>query len=272
MKTNEKHKHLFEADILWNCREADAYYRMGIQSAHRFETASPGQFVMVRPKRHTQPLLRRPFSIHNLIRMENRIHGFEILYKVVGVGTEKLSVCRKGDTIDILGPLGKGFSYDNDIKHVYMVAGGIGVAPFNFLASHLLGAGVENSRLTLFLGGRSSRDLLGLKTFERLGIGLQTATDDGSAGVHGLVTMPLEEAIQAKKPDILYACGPVPMLKKVMTISDTYHVPCQISIEAMMACGMGACLGCAVDKRLPQKKYLHACIDGPVFDTKDIRL
>jgi dihydroorotate dehydrogenase electron transfer subunit len=272
MLSSEPKKHLFEADVLWNYREAEAYYRMGVQSPQILKTASPGQFVMVRPKFHAEPLLRRPFSIHNLIQTKNRIQGFEMLYKVVGVGTEKLSLCRKGDTIDILGPLGKGFSHDNAIKDVYMVAGGIGVAPFIFLANHLLRCGVKNSQLTLFLGGRSSKDLLALNRFERLGIVVQTATDDGSAGVHGLVTMPLEKALQTQKPDILYACGPVPMMKKVMAISDTYHVRCQISIEAMMACGMGACLGCAVEDRQSQKKYLHACIDGPVFDSRQIRL
>jgi dihydroorotate dehydrogenase electron transfer subunit len=245
---------------------------MGIQSPHYFQAALPGQFVMVRPKLHDQPFLRRPFSIHNLIRVKSRVDGFEILYKVVGKGTEKLSLCRKGDAIDVLGPLGNGFSHPDDSKDIYLVAGGIGVAPFTLLVIHLLGCGVENSQLTLFLGGRSDNDLLGLETFKSLGIGLQIATDDGSVGIHGLVTESLEKAIRAKKPDMLYGCGPVPMLKKVMMISDTYNVRCEISIETMMACGMGACLGCAVENRLSRKKYLHACIDGPVFNAKDIRL
>jgi dihydroorotate dehydrogenase electron transfer subunit len=272
MKTAEHKKHLLEANVVWNRCVGAAYYHMGIKCPHVFQTAFPGQFVMVRPKLHAQPLLRRPFSIHNLIRTKDRVDGFEILYKVIGVGTEKLSLCRKGDTIDVLGPLGKGFSRCQDTGDVYLAAGGIGVAPFNFLANDLLRWGVEGSRITLFLGGQSKQDLLGLNTFERLGIGLQVATDDGSAGVQGLVTLPLEEAIQTKKPGILYACGPVAMLKKVTMISKAYDVRCEISIEAMMACGMGACLGCAVENHLSDKKYLHACVDGPVFDAKDILL
>lgn len=272
MKTAENKKHLLEAIVLWNRCVGTAYFRMGIKCPHVFQAAFPGQFVMVRPKHQTQPVLRRPFSIHNQIRIKGRVDGFEILYKVIGVGTEKLSLCRKGDTIDVLGPLGKGFSRYQDTGDVYLAAGGIGVAPFIFLANDLLRWGVEGSRITLFLGGQSKKDLLGLNTFERLGIGLQVATDDGSAGVQGLVSMPLEEAIQTKKPDILYACGPVAMLQKVAMMANAYDVRCEISIETMMACGMGACLGCAVENHVSDKKYLHACIDGPVFDAGDIRL
>jgi dihydroorotate dehydrogenase electron transfer subunit len=272
MKIAENKKQLFEAAVLWNRRVGAAYYRMGIKCPYGFQAAFPGQFVMVRPKLNTQPLLRRPFSIHDLIGAKDCVDGFEILYKVIGPGTEKLASCRKGDMVNVLGPLGKGFSTCHDAGNIYMAAGGIGVAPFNFLLNELLRRGVEGSRITLFLGGRSNKDLLGLKTFERLGIGLQLATDDGSAGVRGLVTVPLEKAIQAKKPDILYACGPVAMLKEVAMISRTYNVHCEISIEAMMACGMGACLGCAVENRRSEKKYLHACIDGPVFDSRDIGL
>jgi dihydroorotate dehydrogenase electron transfer subunit len=272
MKTVENKKHLFDATVLWNRHMGAAYYRMGVKCLQAFQAASPGQFVMVRPKLQAQPLLRRPFSIHDLIRSKGHVDGFEILYKVIGLGTEKLSLCNKGDTIGILGPLGKGFSRYSDAGDIYMAAGGIGVAPFMFLSQELLRRGVDGSRITLFLGGRSSKDLLDLKTFERLGIDLQLVTDDGSAGVRGLVTLPLEKAIQAKMPGILYACGPVAMLKKVAMISKAYDVHCEVSIEAMMACGMGACLGCAVENRLTEMKYLHACIDGPVFDVRDIHL
>jgi dihydroorotate dehydrogenase electron transfer subunit len=272
MKTGGKTKHLAEAVILWNLRAGGACYRMGIGCHPTFETAEPGQFVMIRLQSHAEPLLRRPFSIHDLIWENNRISGIEILYKVIGTGTEKLAGCRKGDVVDILGPLGNGFSLVDPPGSVFMAAGGIGVAPFLFLSKTLLKQGVDASRIVLFFGGRSTGDLAGLKSFEKLGITIQPATEDGSTGVKGMVTVPLVSAIRATKPDILYACGPVPMLKTVTSLSADHDVRCEISIETMMACGMGACLGCAVESRRTGKRYLHACVDGPVFDARQIIL
>ena len=258
--------------VLWNRKQGSEYFQMGVACRSSFDTAVPGQFVMVRSNAQFQPLLRRPFSIHTLIRENGRVSGFEILYKVIGPGTQKLALCRPGDAVDILGPMGSGFSITKDSGRIYMAAGGIGVAPFVFLTEALLQHGVVASGITLFLGGRSMHDLLCRDFFEKTGVDFRIATDDGSVGEKGLVTAPLAKAVAAEKPSLLYACGPVPMLKSVVKIAAEHQIRCEISIETMMACGMGACLGCAVQSRLTEKKYFHACMDGPVFDAKDIYL
>jgi dihydroorotate dehydrogenase electron transfer subunit len=237
-----------------------------------YQGALPGQFVMLRLAGQSSPLLRRPFSIHDVIMEGADVSGFDILYKIVGKGTEALSRSRTGDEVDVLGPLGRGFSTWGDFRRIHMVAGGIGVAPFVFLAKHLMRQGYSGSQITLFVGGRSCGDVLCLEMFERLGIQVIVTTDDGSAGSQCLVSQPLRESLRQQKPEIVFACGPMPMLREVVTISRKDGIPCQVSIEAMMACGMGACLGCAVENRDPGEKYLHACMDGPVFEADRIRI
>ena len=162
------------------------------------------------------------------------------------------------------------FSIQSDHKRIYLVAGGIGIAPFVFLARHLMRQGIRSQQITLFIGARSSDDLLCLGMFEDLSIDIEISTDDGSAGKQSLVTRPLDEAFAHIRPDVIFACGPVPMLREVMKLSKQRKIPCQVSIETMMACGMGACLGCAVEQSKTQAAYLHACMDGPVFDADRI--
>jgi dihydroorotate dehydrogenase electron transfer subunit len=258
--------------ILWNKKVGSGYYRIGLRCQEGFSTAKPGQFIMLRISDQIEPLLRRPFSIHRLVVNNGLTEGVEILYKIVGKGTLKLSLLKEGEFIDILGPLGNAFSLPRNPQHVYIVAGGIGVAPLVFLASILVKNGGDPSRCRVFIGGKSKDDLLCMDDFMRLGINVHTTTDDGSAGDQCLVTHPVEIAMQEARPDIMYACGPVEMLKCVLGIAEKYAVPCQVSIETMMACGVGACLGCAVEDRTDSGKYLHACLDGPVFDVQAISL
>jgi dihydroorotate dehydrogenase electron transfer subunit len=153
-----------------------------------------------------------------------------------------------------------------------MVAGGIGVAPLVFLADHLAQRGLDPRSCFVYLGGRSAADLLCADEFLRLGMPVQTTTDDGSSGDQCLVTHPVELALDQHRPDILYACGPLAMLKCVVGIAEKNGIPCQISIESMMACGIGACLGCAVESRRTPERFLHTCMDGPVFDASDINI
>lgn len=252
--------------------ECSGYYRMGIESRTGYSRAKPGQFVMVRPADGLAPLLRRPFSIHRLILRDGRAEGIELLYKVVGTGTEKLALCRKGDGLDLLGPLGAHFTVPTDTRRVFLVAGGIGVAPMYFLSSTLERAGVDLDDSMVFIGGRSRDDLLCMNDF--FAVGMRTVhltTDDGSAGLKDLVTSPLEKAAAERAPDRIYACGPLPMIRATAQIARRYGVPCQVSVETLMACGMGACLGCAVEGTDPGK-YLHACVDGPVFDADRLQL
>ena len=260
------------SQILSNREICPGYYRLRIACDHVYQDAVPGQFVMIRLVGQAAPLLRRPFSIHDLILEGEHVTGFDILYKIIGKGTETLSMSRAGDRVDVLGPLGRGFSTRGNFSRVHMVAGGIGVAPLVFLANHLMRQGLSSSQITLFIGGRSCGDLLCLEIFERLGIQLKVTTDDGSAGSQCLVTQSLGETLRQQKPEILFACGPMPMLREVMAISRKDGIPCQVSIETMMACGMGACLGCAVEERDSKEKYLHACMDGPVFEAGRVKI
>ncbi len=260
--------------VLWNTIECSGYYRMGLDCNPEYARAKPGQFVMVRVTDRLNPLLRRPFSIHRLIRTDaGAVAGIEILYKVVGTGTERLSTCRKGDGLSLLGPLGRSFVLPERPGNVFIVAGGIGVAPMFFLTETLRRQGFDISACIVFIGGRSKDDLLCTNDFFAMGVKtLTVTTDDGSAGEKDLVTGPLERAVQARRPDMIYACGPLPMLRATSRLARQYGVPCQISIETMMGCGMGACLGCAVVPADNKEKYLHACVDGPVFNAADIEI
>lgn len=255
-----------EATILWNQPVAPGYYRLGLSCADGFDTAKPGQFVMVRICADANPLLRRPFSLLGLIREAGRITGIEILFRLVGKGTQKLSCCREGDRLSILGPLGNAFVVPDTCRQVILVAGGIGVPPIRFLAQSMLEQEERFKRCLVFIGGRTKDDLVCIGEFDLPGFLLDISTDDGSQGHQGVVTRSLERALDAGPVDLICACGPSPMLKAVAAIAVARSIPCQVSIEAMMACGMGACLGCAVKMRDDDARYRHVCMDGPVFD------
>jgi dihydroorotate dehydrogenase electron transfer subunit len=258
--------------VLSNIPLGTGYYRIRVNCHPQYTKATPGQFVMVRLIDQIDPLLPRPFSIHRLIKKDGVASGIELLYKVVGKGTHELSFRQPGDYLDLTGPLGNGFTIPGKVGQIKIVAGGIGVAPMIFLVEYLKAQIHDSADVQVFLGGRSKADLLCLKEFSSLGVPVHTTTDDGSSGDHCLVTDPLDDTMAANEPDIIYACGPLEMLACVAAIADKYRVSCQVSIETMMACGMGACLGCAVVRRNRTDTYLHACLDGPVFDTKAIKI
>ena len=260
-----------QVKVLFNQQVGPAYYKIGLACSEEFSMAKAGQFIMLRIARQTRPLLRRPFSIHNLIITNGVTEGLEVLYKVVGQGTALLARQKSGDMVDILGPLGSGFLVPGQARRIYFVAGGIGVAPLVCLVSQLGRRNFDLSDCRAFIGGRNKEDLLCQNDFIRFGISVQTTTDDGSAGDQCLVTHPLEDVIEQIKPDIIVACGPMEMLACIIGITEKYEVPCQVSIETMMACGMGACLGCAVEGRDQPDRYLHACLDGPVFDAAELK-
>ena len=256
-------------NVLWNEPVGKRYFNLGITCHRDYVASVPGQFVMLRLANQMTPLLRRPFSIHRLIPGdEGGVRGLEILYQVVGTGTRLLAGVRPGEALDLVGPLGRGFVVPSDSRRVYLAAGGIGVAPMLFLADRLSRERPGLAGVEMFLGGRSQADLLCREEFSRLGLKVQVSTDDGSCGERCLITQPLLEAVKQTPPDVLLACGPTAMLKCVAGIAREFGLPCQVSIETMMACGMGACLGCAVERRPPASQYLHACRDGPVIDVQ----
>ena len=255
-----------DTTILWNQPAAPGYYRMGLACAGGFDAAKPGQFIMLRTGAQTSPLLRRPFSLLGLIRDGDQVTGIEILFKVVGKGTHKLSCCRKGERLSVIGPLGNAFLVPDDCRHLVLVAGGVGVPPIRFLAQSLLERDGILDRCVVFIGGRTKDDLVCIGEFDLPGFLLDISTDDGSQGHQGVVTRSLKRALDQGPVDLVCACGPPAMLKAVAAIAEARGIPCQVSIEAMMACGMGACLGCAVRVRDDDAHYRHVCMDGPVFD------
>jgi dihydroorotate dehydrogenase electron transfer subunit len=248
--------------IVSNKEVKPGYYLMSVDCPSVARAAKPGQFLTIRCSRSTEPLLRRPFGFHRICGS-----GFEILYEVVGGGTRALSGMRPDDTVDILGPLGNGFSVPAGKKDFVIIAGGIGVAPLAALAEELSKDRKKN--ISVIIGARSKSALLCREHFERLGLKTMVATDDGSCGKKCFATDVLDEFLAIKRVfvPILYACGPGPMIKAVGRVSKKRGLQAYASFEENIACGVGACLGCAIRTR---NGYKLVCKDGPVFDLKEI--
>lgn len=263
------------AKVLWNKQVGPSYFRLGLSTDKSYLDAIPGQFVTLKIENGYDPLLRRPFSIHRLIPRviagDNKdVQGIEVLFKVVGRSTRQLSELKTEDPISILGPLGQGFAVQESHKDVILAAGGIGIAPLLFLAESLVEKGVDPSCCRVFIGGGTAGDLLCTDDFISLDMDTKTSTDDGSSGHKGLVTDLLEKAVDEKKPDVMFACGPHLMLEAVAGIANNRDIESQLSLETIMVCGIGACLGCAIKVEDNSDKYGHVCINGPVFDSKSV--
>jgi dihydroorotate dehydrogenase electron transfer subunit len=242
---------------------SDTNYRLTLDCPLIAESAKPGQFVMIKTGAGKDPLLRRPFSIHQT-STGGRI---QIYFKVVGRGTEILARVKPGEELSVFGPLGKGFRLNANAPSI-IVGGGLGIAPMLFLAK-------ENCRVKkscggdlIVLGARQQSELTPLlDDFCQFGQKLLTATDDGSLGHHGFVTEVLQ-SIDMLPGCIVYACGPEPMMFGVYEICRARGIPCQVSVESVMACGMGACLGCS--RPAKNGTYTHVCLNGPVFDAEEL--
>tara|TARA_B100000586_G_scaffold154544_1_gene112425 strand:+ start:3101 stop:3922 length:822 start_codon:yes stop_codon:yes gene_type:complete len=263
-----------DARVVSNIRLSDDYNVVCLDAPSLALGARPGQFVMVKPVAGFEPLLRRPFSIFEVLPTGNGAPtGFSLLNKRVGIGTEILYSVEVDQEISCLGPLGIPFTVATPPQEAWMVAGGVGLAPFLTLASALQQSGTPT---TLFYGGRRSVDLFYLDAFTQLGVELVLATEDGSRGETGLVTAPLERALSASaaaaKPT-LYACGPTPMMRTVAGMAKAHERPCQVSLEPVMGCGMGGCYSCVVPVCISEDEPTHlvrACLEGPVFDSQTI--
>lgn len=245
-------------------RATENIYRMTVASEYIAANAAPGQFVSIKCCDGTQALLRRPISICSVDREKGE---FDLYFQVKGAGTEILACRKKGDTLDILGPLGRGFDLDIGYRRIAVVGGGIGIFPLLFLLDESK-AVVKRS----YLGFRSSGQILLLEEFGERSSSLETATEDGSFGSKGFVTDLLERNILSQEFDMIYACGPYPMLRKVSEIADKHGARCQISMEQRMGCGFGACLTCACMTYGDggTRHYVRVCSDGPVFNSKDV--
>lgn len=244
---------------------AEDIFRLTLLAPQIAKTARPGQFVMVRSTDGYDPLLLRPFSIH-----EATNNGWiQILYKVIGKGTKLIASVTRGQLLDVIGPLGQGFSLVKQGK-ICLIGGGIGVAPLYFLAKELLRTW-EPADILVLLGARDAKEMAAISAdFEELGVGLVQATDDGSLGHHGLVIDLIDETMGTNPGGTIYSCGPHPMLRAVAKICKERGWDCQVSLETMMACGVAACLGCAIPRHGLEGNYLHVCKDGPVFNASEV--
>ena len=261
-----------DAAVVANTRLYDEYNVVALDAPAIARDALPGQFVMLKPAPGTDPLLRRPFSIFEILRDGGgRATGVSILNKRVGVGTRLLFDVGPGSRLACLGPLGLPFIVPP--SEAWMIAGGVGLAPFATLAEILVARRVP---ATLFYGGRRASDLFYVEWFERLGVRVVLTTEDGSRGEHGMVTAPLARALAAAANDrvlTLYACGPTPMMAAVASLGRTYGRPVVVSLEQTMGCGLGGCYSCVVPvRRNGSAHFVRSCLDGPVFDAGGIAL
>lgn len=244
-------------------------FKFSVQADEIVKTAKPGNFIEIRVNDDIEPFLRRPISIYNMKKEEGIL---EFIFQVKGKGTEILSKKEEGQLIDIIGPLGYGtFKYE-DYQNLAIIGGGIGVFPLYELAKN---AKTEGKNVNTYLGFRN-KDLVVLEqAFNEVSDKLVITTDDGSYSQKGFAIDFLKKDAENKKIDCIYACGPLPMLKAVREYSLSNNIPCQISLEEKMACGLGVCLGCAVRKSSSTKEkpeYLHVCKAGPVFQAKDVEI
>jgi len=236
--------------------------------------AAPGQFVMVKPGAGVDPLLRRPFSVFEILRDTSGAPiALTILSKRIGPSTRLLYDAREGGRVDCLGPLGRPFTVVDPPAEGWMIAGGVGLAPFATLAGALQARGVKT---TLFYGARTAAELFYLDFFRALGVELVLTTEDGSAGERGRVVTPLERRLAARgqsAPVMLYACGPEGMLAATARTAMAYKRPCQVSVERIMGCGLGGCYSCVVPMRGDDGAWHHvrSCIGGPVLAADRIR-
>lgn len=268
------------ARILYNKRIKKNYHEIALMAPKIAASALPGQFVNIKVTDDLEPLLRRPFSIHQIYRQS----GIKILYEAIGKGSEALAKRKSEELLDIIGPLGNGFDYDGlrlaysgrqgqtDYGRRILVAGGMGTAPLVFLAEKLSRntRSAAHKKPLVLLGAKTKEDIFCEKEFKEFGCEVQISTDDGSRGFRGYVSDLLLKILSTinHQPSTVYACGPAPMLKEISRISQECNIPAQISLEAHMACGIGACMGCVIKTK--EDEYRRVCKDGPVFEASRV--
>jgi dihydroorotate dehydrogenase electron transfer subunit len=259
--------------VLENIPLADRTFRLRLESTDLAAAFLPGQFLMLRLPGTTDPLLGRPFALYDIVLDEqDQPCAVDIVYLVVGKMTGLLPKLRPGDAVEAWGPLGNGFLDVGDVDHVALVAGGIGQTPFLAQARALLGGRGYGGRpprrnaqrVSLYYGVRTAALAAGVEDFRAAGAEVHLASDDGTLGFHGFVTQLLE---REGPPQVLMGCGPEPMLRALAMLAERWRVPCQVSLETPMACGVGICFSCVTKIRSGDDwDYRRVCVEGPVFD------
>jgi dihydroorotate dehydrogenase electron transfer subunit len=242
------------------------HYCLLLESPQIAGESVPGQFLHIRIRKSLAPFLRRPFSIAGISPGEGTV---TIIFRVAGEGTRILSSLRQGEYLDCLGPLGSGFKTLDGTACSALVAGGIGVAPLLFLARTLVD---EHKKVMLFYGASTWNELIPVKKFLPGEVEIYMATEDGSGGFKGRATELFEEALRnGSKPGEAFACGPRPMLQVLTEKNSKWNFFLQLSLEERMACGIGACQGCAVKTKMGDETcYRLLCRDGPVFYSHEV--
>ena len=256
-------KYREQAAVLSQEQIADQIFSMWLKTEQIAKEAVPGQFISVYSN-DSGRMLPRPISI---CEMDKEKGALRIVYRVAGKGTEEFSCCKAGDTLDILGPLGNGFPLERcpEGKKAFLIGGGIGIPPMVQLSKELQGEVqvVAGYRDELFL----TKELKANGT-------LYLATEDGSAGTKGNVLDCIRE--NGLTADVIYACGPTPMLRAIKSYAEEHQIDCWISMEERMACGIGACLACVCkSKEIDDHSKVHnkrICKEGPVFHAQDVEL
>jgi dihydroorotate dehydrogenase electron transfer subunit len=259
-----------EVGLLLNEEVAEGFRLARLAAPHLARIGQPGQFVQVRVREGHEPLLRLPLS---LAGVDPDAGTIDLLYEVRGPKTRALAGVRTGESLRCLGPLGVGFTLPAGDARVLLVGGGIGVPPLLFLG-HCLRR--EGGRPELLVGARTAARHLPGRLLTPAAVTLRLATDDGSAGHRGPVTELLVDSLTTAPATAVCACGPEPMLAAVAALCRQFGVPCQVSLEAYMACGIGICVGCVVEVAAPPgaspyERYRRVCVDGPVFDALTVR-
>lgn len=255
------------APVVAHAEIAPRHFRLRLDAPEIAAAARAGQFVHVMPRAATafDPFLRRAFSI---LSVEEGV--LEILYRVEGRGTALMSNWRKDDLVDVIGPLGNGFAPLPDApQKSILVGGGVGVPPMAMLASTVTGT----QDVLALIGARSATEVICREDFDKAGVPLRVTTDDGSLGHHGFVTDLLKSELEPGEKATVFACGPLPMLRAVAALCETFQTPCQVSLEENMPCGVGVCNGCVVAVNGAgddYERYRRICVEGPALWAKEI--
>ena len=240
--------------------------KLKISSKEVAENAKPGQFIEIKVADNTEQFLRRPISIYDVDKEKGEI---EFIFQIKGKGTQILATKKVGDEIDLLGPLGYGTFEIEDYKKVSIIGGGIGTFPLYYLTKALKG----KADTTVYIGFRNKELVTLEKEFEEISNKLVLTTDDEKKKKKGYAIEFLKEDAKKEKPDMIFACGPLPMLRAVREFAIENNIPCQISLEERMGCGIGACLGCAVKVISGEtERYGHVCKEGPVFLANEVEI
>jgi dihydroorotate dehydrogenase electron transfer subunit len=267
--SNIQSQGIYECPVMQIDEVARGIFLMRLRHPEISRQMGPGQFVNVRVRDELTPLLRRPFSVCQVNVEEG---SFDLLWKIYGRGTALMALCKKGDNLNVLGPLGNGFAISPELRHAVLVAGGLGIAPMPFLAKRLTR---QKIKTTVLIGARTRGELWGTEIFEALGAEVRHATDDGSLGRKGFVTELLREEMRRQRNFEIFSCGPMPMLSKVAELCIESKVDGQAAVETIMGCGFGICMGCPMIPMTGVKtygRYLLTCVDGPVFRLDEVKL